>query len=175
LVIPLGRTLTVAVSRDREEDPLDAGHLAMQELVLRVARPGGYTRRFELQSSRGGFSTDVGMINPHKLVIMLVECVNTVTDFGAAVRASHRKRTELEDFATSRGAGYAVGSCWVLRDVPRNRALVARYPEIVRSAFPGSSARWLRALTTGSPIPAEAGLIWCDARAARLFARRSSA
>lgn len=174
VVIPLGRSLTITISRDRDEVPADAGHLAIQELVLRLTRPAGFTRRFELQSSRTSRSTDVGLIDDLKHRIVLIECVNTVTDFGAAVRSSHRKSAELADFATSRGGEYSVCSCWVVRDVARNRALFLRYPEIVESAFPGSSARWLRALTDGSDIPEQTGLLWCDARATRLFARRSS-
>jgi hypothetical protein len=61
-----------------------------------------------------------------------------------------------------------------MRDVARNRALIRRYPEIVASAFPGSSSGWLRAFTNGSPPPSEPGLIWCDSRATRLFARRAT-
>src|SRR4051794_37410014 len=94
LVLPLGRSLTISISRDRDEAPVDAGHLAIQELVLRSARRSGFTRRFELQSSRGGYSSDAGLINPAKRWIVLIECINTITDFGAAVRSSHRKRSE---------------------------------------------------------------------------------
>jgi hypothetical protein len=65
-----------------------------------------------------------------------------------------------------------------VRDVERNRQLIARYPELFASTFPGSSARWARALSdppgpTGRPDPpAELGLVWCDARATRLYAWR---
>jgi transcriptional regulator with XRE-family HTH domain len=173
LVIPLGRTLNVSVSRDREESPTDAGHLAVQELVLRSARPAGFIRRFELQSSRSSFSSDVGLIDDVKRRLVLVECVNTVTDFGAAVRSSHRTRTEVKDFAMSRGGSFTIGTCWVVRDVSRNRALFRRYPEVAAAAFPGSSARWLLALTQGMDIPDEPGLLWCDVAATRLFARRA--
>jgi hypothetical protein len=149
------------------------GHLAIQELVLRSARASGFSRRFELQSSRTSHSSDVGLINNPKRRIVLVECINTVTDFGAAVRASHRKQAELADFATARGGDFRLGSCWVVRDVARNRALLRRYPQIVEAAFPGSSSRWLRAIIAGGEPPGEPGLIWCDQAATRLFARRS--
>ncbi len=166
LAIALDRSLGVSLSRDRAEEPADAGHLAIQELALRTARPAGYVRRFELNASGGpsSRSTDVGLIAPVARRIVLIECVNTVTDFGAEVRASHRKRAELEDFATARGGAWSVGSCWVVRDVTRNRALFRRYPEIVAAAFPGSSIGWLRALTTGSEPPNEPGIV-CAMRA----------
>ena len=174
LVVPLGRTLTVSMSRDREESSVDAGHLGIQELVLRSARRAGYTRRFELQASRTTQSTDVGLIHEQMRRIVLIECINTVTDFGSAVRASHRKRAELEDFGTARDGSFRVGNCWVVRDIARNRALFRRYPEIVASAFPASSVRWLQAITQGTEAPDEPGLLWCDAGATRLFARRST-
>jgi hypothetical protein len=51
---------------------------------------------------------------------------------------------------------------------------VARYPEIFATQFPGSSLGWLRALTQGGPPPDGMGLIWADAAATRLFARRAT-
>jgi hypothetical protein len=50
--------------------------------------------------------------------------------------------------------------------------LVARYPAIIEAALPGSSRRWIRALTEGSPPPREAGFVWYDASAGRLTERR---
>ncbi len=67
---------------------------------------------------------------------------------------------------------YRVRVCWVVRATVRNRALVARYPEIFATRFPGSSAGWVRALTAAAEPPAQPGLAWCDVAAARLFAWR---
>jgi hypothetical protein len=53
---------------------------------------------------------------------------------------------------------------WVVRETARNRALLARYPEIFASVFTGSSRGWVLALTTGSEPPDEPGLVWCDCR-----------
>jgi transcriptional regulator with XRE-family HTH domain len=176
IAIALDRSLRIEFARDPIEEPLDAGHLSIQELVLRIARPARYTRRFELvtRPSDPSRSADVGLIDERLRRLILVECINTLTDFGAAVRAAHRKRAEAEDLATARGGGYHVGVCWVVRDVRRNRELVARYPEIFATQFPGSSLGWLRALTQGGPPPDEMGLIWTDAAATRLFARRAT-
>lgn len=52
---------------------------------------------------------------------------------------------------------------WVVRATARNRLLVARYPEVFATRFPGSSRAWVAALTAGGPIPTEPGLVWCDA------------
>jgi hypothetical protein len=112
------------------------------------------------------------LLDPRGRRLILVECVNTLTDLGAAVRASNRKRAEVEAYATTRGVAFEVGVCWVVRDVRRNRELMARYPAVFASWFPGSSRGWLRALSTGSRPPPQPGLLWCDARATRLFARR---
>jgi hypothetical protein len=61
---------------------------------------------------------------------------------------------------------------WVVRATARNRALVARYPEVFAARFPGSSARWVAALTTGALPPSQPGLVWSDVGATRLFAWR---
>ena len=75
---------------------------------------------------------------------------------------------------------HRVTGCWVVRDVPRNRHLVARYPELFISKFRGSSALWAGGLTEPmgegvgprSEPPRDLGLVWCDAAATRLFAWR---
>lgn len=71
------------------------------------------------------------------------------------------------------GEPYRVGLCWIVRDTKRNRDLVSRYEHIFEALLPGSSLGWARALTVrGAPMPEQAGLVWCDVRATRLFARR---
>lgn len=76
---------------------------------------------------------------------------------------------------------HRIASCWVARDVERNRQLLARYPELFASKFPGSSALWVRALTGPAAPgvrhepPVDLGLVWCDARATRLFPWRRAA
>jgi hypothetical protein len=108
--------------------------------------------------------------------MILDECWNTFGDIGAAARATVRKTAELEALATGRwGPDARVRVVWIVRATARNRALLARYPEIFASRFPGSSRAWVRALTEGSEPPTEPGLVWCDVAATRLLEWRRRA
>jgi hypothetical protein len=69
-------------------------------------------------------------------------------------------------------APYTVAACWIIRATRRNRELVARYPELFASRFPGSSIGWVHALARRIEPPSEPGLVWSDVRATRLFAWR---
>ncbi len=174
--------MRIELRRDAREEPADAGHLAIQELVLRLGRRIGYRGSFELRSRSvdPSRSTDVGLRDDQAGILILVECWNTFGDLGAAIRSTKRKLAEAAELAIAIGGDrpHRVFSCWVVRDVERNRRLVARYPELFASTFPGSSALWVRALT--EPVrrtgrldpPTNLGLVWCDARATRLFAWR---
>jgi len=172
----LGRPLIVSFSGpDPDELPRDAGHLAMQELVLRLGRRAGYAGSFELATrpAEPWRSADVGLASPSAKRLIHVECWNTIGDIGAAIRSSSRKRAELADLAVARwGPDATTGLVWVVRATARNRALLARYPEVFGRAFPGSSRRWVDALTLGARPPEEPGLIWADVGGTRLFAWR---
>ena len=155
------------------EEPADAGHLGVQELVLRLGRLAGYRRTYELPTkpSDPSLSTDVGLIDDVNRRLLQVECVNVFGNINAAIRSSDRKRAEAEAHAISIGNGepYSVHQVWVVRATRRNRALLARYPELFATRFKGSSKQWVAALLTGAKPPNELGLVWCDVRATRLF------
>ena len=173
----LGRQFKAEFLRDRLDEPADAGHLAIQELVLRLAGPAGYQGGFELATrpSDPARSIDVPLRDRRNRRLVIVECWNSFGDLGSAARSSNRKIAEAEALAgalAGDGPPYAIGLCWVVRDTARNRELMARYEHIFAARFPGSSAGWARALTQGGPLPAEPGLVWCDVSATRLFARR---
>ncbi len=172
----LGRRLTMEAERDPVEEPRDAGHLALQELVLRVGRQAGYSTSFELATrpSEPSRSTDVGLRDDLRRRLVLVECWNTFGDIGAAVRSSSRKLAEAAELAIAVGGdrAHSVRGCWVIRATAANRGLVARYPQIFAARFPGSSAAWVRALTVGAQPPDEPGIVWSDVPATRLFAWR---
>lgn len=176
LALAVGRPLRVELERDRDGDTTDAAHLAIQELVLRSARPAGWAGTFELpvRAGYGRHSVDVGLRNDRLRVLAWIECWNTLDDLGAAVRSSTWKLRRAEEAAVAIGGDrtYRVTGCWVVRSTRHNRALVARYPELFGTQFPGSSLAWLRALTLGTSPPAQLGLIWCDAATHRLLAWR---
>ena len=169
--------LVIGLQRDVTGDTVDAGHLGMQELVLRTGRIGGYRGSFELATrpAEPWRSSDVGLRDDRHRRLILVECWNTIGDVGAAARSTNRKLAEAADLAAAIwGDGY-VGGVWVVRASRRNRALVARYPELFASRFPGSSRAWLQAVRDCEAPPAEPGLIWCDVHATRLFEWRKPA
>jgi transcriptional regulator with XRE-family HTH domain len=177
-----GVPLVVKLQRDPLEETVDAGHLAMQELVLRCGRQAGYGRTFELatRSAEPWRSTDVGLRDDRRHVLILCECWNSFRDIGAAARSSASKLADAHEYAAAiwGTVPHRVASCWVVRGTRSNRALIGRYPEVFASRFPGSSVRWLAALTvaqrpsttTGPPL--EPGLVWSDVNATRLFAWR---
>jgi len=176
--IALGVPLNVAFGRDPERLPSDAGHLAIQELVLRLARFTSRQGSFELATrpAEPWRSVDVGLVDALGRNLIVVECWNTIGDIGAAARASTRKRAEAEAAAVARWAEDGRAALvWVVRATARNRRLVATYPEVFAARFPGSSRRWLTALTDGTAPPEQDGLVWSDVAGARLFAwRRAS-
>jgi transcriptional regulator with XRE-family HTH domain len=173
VALALALPLDIALGRDALQEPADAGHLAIQELVLRLGRPLGYVRLFELPTkpSDPSHSTDVGLRNDRERRLILNECWNVFGNVNAAVRSSDRKKTEAEALAIATGDGrpYTVHQVWVVRATRRNRALLARYPEIFAARFTGSSKAWVDALTKGTPPPTEPGLVWCDVPCTRIF------
>jgi len=173
--IALQVPLNLGFARDPKLDVADAGHLAMQELVLRLGRRLGYDGEFELPTrpAEPWRSIDVVLASEARHLVICVECWNTIGDIGAAARVSARKLAEAEAMAVGRwGEDARAALVWVVRATARNRALVARYPEVFGSRFPGSSGRWVAALTEGSEPPIQTGLVWCDLDATRLFGWR---
>jgi len=174
----LGRFLQIEFARDPLEGPTDAGHLDIQQLVIKFRSAAGFDdRMIELPGHTGRGWTDVALVKRTARVLVLIECVNVIGDLGQSFRSSDRKEADAHQLATALGgdgAAFTVSVCWVVRDSARNREIVRRYADLFAARFPGSSRDWSLALTTGTPVPAEPGLIWCDSRAARLFARRVS-
>ena len=168
----MGVPLVLDFGRDRAQDVSDAGHLAMQELVLRLGRGAGMAPRFELATkpAEPWRSSDVALANERHRLLIGVECWNDIGDVGASSRSSTRKEAELDAHAVARwGPDGGARHVWVVRATARNRDLVARYPEVFAARFPGSSRAWVEALTTGGEPPEEPGLVWCEVGATRLY------
>ena len=169
----LGVPLRFELGRDPLAELEDSGHLELQEFMLELGRLTGRARSFELQVKPApGHSIDVGLRDDALRLLVLQECWNTFTNLGSSVRNTHRKLVELEALAVAAGGAggaYAIRACWVVRDAPRNREIVARYPDIFRTTFPTRSRDWVQSLThPGAMPPNGLGFIWCDPRAKRL-------
>ena len=174
----LDRYLKFEFARDPLQELADAGHADIQELVLRVAKLAGYRGGFELRTraTDPSRSIDVPLLSHERRRLVIGECWNTFGDLGGAARSSQQKLSLASEAAVVLGGDgdpYDVGLCWVVRDSKRNRELVARYQHIFDAFLPGSSQAWVKALTMpGASMPSRSGLVWCDLRATRLFARR---
>jgi transcriptional regulator with XRE-family HTH domain len=174
LGVALGQPLAVTFSRPLGalREPADAGHLAMQERLLELAKTTGRTAGFELPTrpSDPRHSIDVCVRDVRNRLLIVQEAWNTFGDIGAAVRSTNRKTAEASDLAASIDdePPFRIASVWIVRPNASNRTLVARYPEIFRSAFPGSSRRWVAALLTGTMPPDRPGLVWLDPATGRI-------
>lgn len=175
LGLALDRPLAVSFSRPLSDTrgPLDAGHLAMQEHLLGLARRTGRTATFELPTRPAdpSRSIDVCVRDARHRVLIVEEAWNTFGDIGAAIGSTHRKQAEAQSLASTidDGVGYRVASVWIIRASAANRTLIHRYPEVFANAFPGSSRGWVRSLTSTAYPPAEPGLVWSDPANERVF------
>lgn len=171
----MDRPLVVTFGRDPLDQPLDAGHLAIQELILRLAAGAGFGSTFEFPTrpAEPWRSIDVCLTSRADNAVVIVECWNSIGDIGAAIRSTDRKRAELASVVVPRrGPETSIASVWVVRATARNRRLLAAYPNVFATRFHGSSSRWVQALATGAVVPSEPGLVWCDVGATRIFAWR---
>lgn len=153
------RPIAIGFSRDVVDPLADARHLAAQELVLRLASKAGWRGRFEAPSDPRVPSLSTDLVLERRDDLVLVEIWNRLEDLGAAVRSSDRKLADV--VATGRVAR----SCWLFVDTAANRAIVRRYPTILRARFAGSSAAWADALTSDASVPPAAGVAWIDVSA----------
>jgi len=177
--IALQRPLAVGFTRDIVEplEPRDAGHLAAQELVLRLARGHGRRASVELATKPWdpSHAADVVLRDDRIRTLFLIEIVNRAGDLGAGLRSTDRKAAELERFAILTGGdgpAYRVAVGWLLVDSAANRALVSRYAEVLRKRFRGSSTTWARALSEGAAPPHESAIAWIDPRSSTIHTLR---
>ena len=164
------------LARDWQEAPADAGHLAIQELLLGLALATGCAGTFELpiRPNDPARSIDVFVRDDVRRRLLVEEAWNSFGDIGAGARSFDRKMAAARDLAVVIGGDrpYDVAGVWVVRSTKRNRELIARYPAVFATRFPGSSARWVQTLKTGLPPPSEPGLVWADSRASDVHAWR---
>lgn len=176
----IGRPLAVGFSKDPALPSLtlaDEGHVAAQELVLRLARE--HRRRADVElplaAGRSSYSADVLLRDEAQRILLLIEVVNRPGDLGALSRATDRKRALLDGLAASLGGdrgSYRIAVGWLFVDSTANRRLVARWPEFIRARCPGSSAALAMALMHGSRPPERPAAAWIDPRRSRVTPMR---
>jgi transcriptional regulator with XRE-family HTH domain len=151
--------------------PRDVEHLRRQELVIALARRGGWTAQPELAidpRAERSRSIDVHLARFAGAERAVVEVVDLMTDGGAEFRNLTDKVSAVRRMA---GDGARVRGLLVLRATARNRATVAEFPGLFAARFTGSSSQWLRALADPAvAMPDGDGLAWSTVRGERLLA-----
>jgi transcriptional regulator with XRE-family HTH domain len=172
--IALGRPLAIGFGRDIVPAPRDAGHLAGQELILRLAAAHGRAGQFELPTRPGdpSLSIDVGLRDPRARILIVAEIWNRLDDLGAAARAMSRKVAEATVLADAHDPPDRVAWCWLFVDTAANREIVRRYPAVIKATFDGSSQAWVQALTSGSAPPNRPRIAWIEPHQGRLVELR---
>jgi hypothetical protein len=131
----------------------------------------GRTFELTMQPASSRRAIDVCIRDDRRRVLRVHEISNRVEDLGQTVREQRRKQAEADGIAALLGGDdgpYGVAFCWVLCATAANRALVARYPHIIGSTFPGSSRQWVRAIVDGAAAPTLPGLVWVDTAGTRI-------
>ena len=181
LLVRVARAIGIAprveLTRDPLDGPADAGHLAIQELLVRLARATAGTALVELPlgASDRARSVDVCVHRRALGELIVQEAWNRIGDVGAGLRSfDHKLALAAEAAMAFPNPPTKVTGVWVVRATRANRALLAAYPALFAARFPGSSRAWVRALVTGSSAPVDPGIVLCDVSATRLFEWRPS-
>ena len=172
--IALGRPLAIGFARDIVAAPRDAGHLAGQELILRLAAAHGRVGQFELptRAADPSLSIDVCLRDRRARILIIAEIWNRLDDLGAAARTMSRKIAEATVLADTHDPPDRVAWCWLLMDTAANREIVRRYPAVIKATFDGSSQAWVQALTSDSAPPNRPGIAWIEPHQGRLVELR---
>ena len=149
--------------------PRDYEHLKRQQLVISVASLGAWAATVE-------HAIDLTWERPRSIDVLLtraneiavVEVWDLLDDVGRAFRGLDAKVARVgREHAAERVSGLML-----VRRTTTNRRLVREFAALFRSHLPASSARWLSALSTDTPMPDEPGLAWTDVLGARLVVAR---
>jgi len=119
--------------------PRDVEHLRRQELVIAIARAGGWAARPELPIDPGAVrsrSIDVDLVRRAGAEEIVVEIEDLLTDGGAVIRNLTDKVAAIRRTAAT---GTIVRGLLVIRGTRRNRETVGAFPAVFASRFPGSS------------------------------------
>ena len=154
-------------------EPADAGHLRIQEHILRLAtatgRPGHASscRPDRDDSAPLGRSSASGRprhATQHPRRVLEHVSATSAPPSARTTPQARRGRRDLARRPHRRPSGSSPATA-------ANRALLARYPHIIEAAFPGSSRAWIHALSRERAAD-EPGLVWFDPATARLREHR---
>ncbi len=159
--------------------PRDIEHLRRQELVIRLAAPGGWRARAEApidpRATRSR-SIDVHLSRGDGREAVVVEIIDLLADVGEAFRGLEDKVAAVRRSlgpTRSRDDGTRVAGLLIIRATRRNRALIASLSRMFLSRFPADGRTWLRASRIReTPMPQDDGFVWSSVRGDRLFAAR---
>ena len=152
--------------------PRDLQHLRRQSLLIEFAANGGWTGVGEalVGDLPRPHSIDVLLTRAERREACVTEIWDWVDDGGQAMRGLERKVLATSDRL---GPGWRVEGLLLLRRTARNRALVRSIAPLIRSRYPASSARWLRALSDPTAaMPDGRGFAWTSVDGTRLIAAR---
>jgi transcriptional regulator with XRE-family HTH domain len=156
--------------------PRDIEHLRRQELVITIARAGGWSAQPEAAidpAADRSRSIDVLLSRSRGSELAVVEVVDLLMDAGAALRGLADKVSAIR---RSSPPDARVAGLLILRATARNRATMAELSRLFANRFPASSSAWLRALTDpGAPMPAADGVAWSSVDGRRLLSVRRAA
>ena len=144
LGVALERPLAVVFTRSLAPaaGTRDAGHLEIQEFILRLAHSTGRPGTFELPTRpttprrRPTSGSAIHGTGP-------ASSPSAGTHSATLGRQCERRAAKSSEAAATWPED-RVATVWVVRATAANRALVARYPHIVDAAFPGRAARGSR-------------------------------
>jgi transcriptional regulator with XRE-family HTH domain len=155
--------------------PRDIEHLRRQQLVVSIARQGGWLARPERPidpASRRSRSIDVELQRSVHREIAVVEIVDLLSDGGDAMRGLADKVAAVRRAV---GLDWTVSGLLVLRATSRNRGLVRELADLFAARFPSSSWAWINALhNENARMPASDGFAWSSVAGDRLIAARLS-
>jgi HTH-type transcriptional regulator/antitoxin HipB len=150
--------------------PRDIEHLRRQELIVAVARSGGWRARPEFgidPTAAWSRSIDVLLDRPGRGELVVVEVVDLLADGGSVMRGLADKVSAVR---RSSASDARVAGLLVLRATSRNRATIRELASLFETRFPGSSSDWLRALQSpDAPIPLADGILWSSVSGDRLM------
>jgi len=153
--------------------PRDMEHLRRQQLIVALARTGGWTARPERPidpDARRSRSIDVELERAKNREIAVVEVIDLLTDGGDAMRGLADKLAAVRREAP---AGWTVAGLLILRATARNRVTVRDLADLFGARFTAKSTAWLRALSDpAAGMPSTDGFAWSTVAGDRLYPAR---